>query len=164
MNTTYHILFTAPYYSKFSVTSPLLHMLSTNQVEVFSIVTLCSVVVGHQHFRGHLRDEVCGKGKKRRTCVCVRMTVWHMEKVLALLDDPAYKNIVKDPSHSTEWKTTLLSKVYSLSEDLIKWLWPHGSQPHRLYDFPSLEAYHKHHWCSYTQSSKISGSTGTTSG
>jgi hypothetical protein len=46
----------------------------------------------------------------------------YMEKVLALLDDPANKKSAKNPTQSTEWKTTLFIKASPLPEDVTKQL------------------------------------------
>jgi hypothetical protein len=35
-------------------------------------------------------------------------TLDYMEKILALLDEPAYKKLAKDHTQSAQWKTTLL--------------------------------------------------------
>jgi hypothetical protein len=47
-------------------------------------------------------------------------TLDYMVKVLALLDDPAYKKLAKDPTQPAECKITLLIKGSSLPEDVAK--------------------------------------------
>jgi hypothetical protein len=46
--------------------------------------------------------------------------------------------VARDPTDSTEWKTTLLFKKSTLTEDTCKQLHPAGSRPPRLYGLPKI--------------------------
>jgi len=62
----------------------------------------------------------------------------YQQKMASLLQDPSYKKLTKDPTDSTERKTTTLIKKTTLSEDLCKKVSPTGSRPPRLYGLPKI--------------------------
>jgi hypothetical protein len=57
-------------------------------------------------------------------------------EVFALLEDPSYKNVAKDPT--MEQKTAILIKKTSLSEDVADQLLSRGLKPPRQYRFPKI--------------------------
>jgi len=56
----------------------------------------------------------------------------------SLLKESAYRRLPRDPTDSTERKTTRLLKKSTLSEDVYKELNPSGSRPPRLYGLPKI--------------------------
>ena len=56
----------------------------------------------------------------------------------SLLQDPSYRILPKDPTESTERKTTSLIKKSTLPEELSNKLCPTGSRPPRLYGLPKI--------------------------
>src|SRR5215469_1292483 len=62
----------------------------------------------------------------------------YKQKINTLLEDSAYRRLTKDPTESTERKTTRLLKKSTLSEDICKQLSPSGSRPPRLYGLPKI--------------------------
>jgi len=58
---------------------------------------------------------------------------------LALLDDPAYKKLTKDPTQFAERKYTLLIKASSLPEEVAEQLRPHGPRPPKLYGLHKIQ-------------------------
>jgi hypothetical protein len=62
----------------------------------------------------------------------------YTEKVLAILDDPVYKKLSKDPTQSAEQKTVLLIKGSLLPEYVTELLQPYDSKPPRLYGLPKI--------------------------
>jgi len=60
-------------------------------------------------------------------------TVDYKQKITSLLEDPSYRRLTRDPTDSTEWKTTLLFKKSTLTEDIGKQLRLAGSRPPRRY-------------------------------
>jgi len=65
-------------------------------------------------------------------------TVDYKQKITSLLEDPSYRRLAKDPTDSTEQKTSLLLKNSTLTEDICKQLRPAGSRPQRLYGLPKI--------------------------
>jgi len=65
-------------------------------------------------------------------------TTDYKQKIISLLEDPAYRRLSKDPTDSTERKTTQLLKKSTLTEDTRKKLRPAGSRPPRLYGLPKI--------------------------
>jgi hypothetical protein len=65
-------------------------------------------------------------------------TVEYNRKIGALLEDPAYRGLARDPTEAVELKTILLLKVASLAEEVCKRLRPAGSRPPRLYGLPKI--------------------------
>jgi hypothetical protein len=65
-------------------------------------------------------------------------TTDYKQKIYALLEDPAYRRLTKDPTNSTERKTSLLLKRSTLTEDIRKQLRPSGSRPPRFYGLPKI--------------------------
>jgi len=65
-------------------------------------------------------------------------TADYKQKITSLLEDPSYRRVARDPTDSTEWKTTLLFKKSTLTEDTCKQLHPAGSRPPRLYGLPKI--------------------------
>jgi len=62
----------------------------------------------------------------------------YKQKVSSLLEDPAYRKLVKDPTDAIERKTTLLLKKSSLTEETRRQLCPAGSRPPRMYGLPKI--------------------------
>jgi len=60
------------------------------------------------------------------------------QKMTSLLQDPSYRILTKDPTESTERKTTNLIKKSTLLEELCRKLSPTGSRPPRLYGLPKI--------------------------
>jgi hypothetical protein len=60
-------------------------------------------------------------------------TLDYKQKITSILEDPSYRRLARDPTDSTERKTTLLLKKSALTEDICKQLCPAGSRPPRLY-------------------------------
>ena len=60
-------------------------------------------------------------------------TVDYKQKITSLLQDPSYRRLARDPTDSTERKTTPLLKKSTLTEGLCKQLRPADSGPPRLY-------------------------------
>jgi hypothetical protein len=54
------------------------------------------------------------------------------EKVSALLRASTYRRLPKDPTEAVQWKTTILLKKSSLTEEVVQQLWPQSSTPPRL--------------------------------
>jgi len=71
-------------------------------------------------------------------CAVVLNTVDYTQKINSLLEDPSYRKLTRDPTDSTERKTTLLLKKSTLPEYICKQLRPAGSRPPRLYGFPKV--------------------------
>ena len=46
-------------------------------------------------------------------------TIDYKQKITSLLEDPSYRRLARDPTDSIEWKTTLLLKKSSLTEDSL---------------------------------------------
>jgi hypothetical protein len=65
-------------------------------------------------------------------------TVDYKQKITSFLEDPSYRRLARDPTDSTEWKTTLLLKKSTLTEDICKQLRPASSRPPRLYGLPKI--------------------------
>jgi len=65
-------------------------------------------------------------------------TTDYKQKIISLLEDPAYRRLSKDPTDSTGRKTTQLLKKSTLTEDTRKKLCPAGSRPPRLYGLPKI--------------------------
>jgi hypothetical protein len=55
------------------------------------------------------------------------------QKITSLVEDPSYRRLARDPTDSTEWKTTLLLKKSTLTEDIRKQMRPARFRPPRLY-------------------------------
>ena len=66
-------------------------------------------------------------------------TVDYRQKITSLLEAPSYRRLARDPTDSTERKTTLLLKRSTLTEDIYKQLRPAGSRPPRLYRLPKIQ-------------------------
>jgi hypothetical protein len=60
-------------------------------------------------------------------------TTDYIQKMTSLLQDPSYRILPKDPTESTERKTTNFIKKSTLPVELSKKLCPTGSRPPRLY-------------------------------
>jgi hypothetical protein len=60
-------------------------------------------------------------------------TVDYKQKITSLLEDPSYRRLTRDPTDSTERKTTLLLKKSTLTENIFKQLRPAGSTHPRRY-------------------------------
>jgi hypothetical protein len=84
-------------------------------------------------------------------------------KICALLEDPAYRGLARDPTEAVESKIILLLKKSSLAEEVCKRLRPEGSRPPRLYGLPKIKkecvskAYCKQHWSPYLPAGQVSG-------
>jgi hypothetical protein len=65
-------------------------------------------------------------------------TTEYKQKIMALLEDPSYRKLKKDPTDSTERKTNLLLKASTLPEETCKQLHPTGSRPPRMYGLPKI--------------------------
>ena len=65
-------------------------------------------------------------------------TTDYTQKMTSLLLDPSYRILTKDPTESTERKTTNLIKKCTLPEELCKKLSTTGSRPPRLYGLPKI--------------------------
>jgi hypothetical protein len=65
-------------------------------------------------------------------------TVDYKQKIISLLEDTSYRRLTRDPTDSTERKTTLLLKKPTLTEDICKQLRPAGSRSPRLYGLPKI--------------------------
>jgi len=57
---------------------------------------------------------------------------------ISLLEDPAYRKLAKDPTHSIERKTTSLLRKSSLPEETRRRLSPASSRPPRTYGLPKI--------------------------
>jgi len=62
----------------------------------------------------------------------------YKQKITSLLEDPSYRRLARDPTDSTERKTTLLLKKSTLTEDICKQLRLARSRPPRLYGLPKI--------------------------
>jgi hypothetical protein len=62
----------------------------------------------------------------------------YKQKIASLLEDPAYRKLMRDPTDSIERKTTSLLKKSILPEETYKQLRPTGSRPPRLYGLPKV--------------------------
>jgi len=62
----------------------------------------------------------------------------YKQKISSLLEDPSYRILTKDPTDAIEWKTTLLLKKSSLTEETHRQLCPADSRPPRLYGLPKI--------------------------
>jgi hypothetical protein len=62
----------------------------------------------------------------------------YKQKITFLLEDPSYRRLTRDPTDSTERKTTSLLKKSTLTEDICKQLRPTSSRPPSLYGLPKL--------------------------
>jgi hypothetical protein len=65
-------------------------------------------------------------------------TVDYRWKITSLLEDPTYRRLARDPTESTERKTTLPLKKSTLTDDISKQLRLSGSRPSRLYGLPKI--------------------------
>jgi hypothetical protein len=65
-------------------------------------------------------------------------TADYKQKITSILEGPAYRRLIRDPTDSTERKTTLLLKKSILTEDICKQLRSSGSRPPRLYRLPKI--------------------------
>ena len=64
-------------------------------------------------------------------------TLWTSHKIGALLQDPAYRRLVKDPAETVERKTSLLLTRSTLAQ-VCRRLRHAGTRPPRLYRFPKI--------------------------
>jgi hypothetical protein len=65
-------------------------------------------------------------------------TADYKQKITSLLEDPSFRRLTRDPTDSTERKTTLLLKKSTLTEDIWKQLRPASSKPPKLYGLPKI--------------------------
>ena len=65
-------------------------------------------------------------------------TVDYKQKITSLLQVPSYRRLARDPTDSTERKTTLVLKKSTLTEDTCKQLRPAGCRPPRLCGLPKV--------------------------
>ena len=65
-------------------------------------------------------------------------TTDYKHKISSLLEDPAYRRLAKDPTTTIEWKTTLLLKKSSFTEETCRQLSTTSSRPPRLYGLPKI--------------------------
>jgi hypothetical protein len=56
-------------------------------------------------------------------------TVVYKQKINSLLEDPSSRRLARDPTDSTEQKTTLMLIKSTLTEDICKQLCPASSRP-----------------------------------
>lgn len=66
----------------------------------------------------------------------VTNTEAYTSKPIALLEDPAYKKLAKDPTQITEQRTAAIIKRLSLPEEVAKHLQPYGLRSPRIYGLP----------------------------
>jgi hypothetical protein len=59
-------------------------------------------------------------------------SVDYKQKTTSLLDDPSYRRLARDPTETTERKTTSLLKESTATEDISKQLLPSCPRPPRL--------------------------------
>jgi hypothetical protein len=65
-------------------------------------------------------------------------TADYKQKITSILEGPAYRRLTREPTVSTEQKTTLLLKKSTLTENICKQLHSSGSRPPRLYGHPKI--------------------------
>jgi hypothetical protein len=65
-------------------------------------------------------------------------TVDYKRKITSILEDPSHRRLARDPTESTEIKTTLLLKKSTVTDDISKQLRPSGSRPPILYGLPKI--------------------------